>query len=527
MPARKTGFLVGAVAGVGVFAAAMAGMGVRASAADQPGLMRTANTSVMFAPPPGGPKSFADIFEDVSPAVVSIDVTTRVDASTLRQIPGAPFGLAPPGGGGGSETSPPDGEDGAGPGGGAEPLPGAKGPKQQASGSGFFISAEGYIVTNNHVVEGADDIKVIMKDGRELKATLVGRDENTDIAVIKVEGSNFPFVSFENSAKPRVGDWVIAVGNPFGLGGTATAGIVSSYGRDIGDQYVDFIQIDAPINRGNSGGPTFDIYGRVIGVNSAIFSPSGGSVGIGFAIPADIADNISKQLISGGKIQRGYIGATVQNLTPELADADGLGTIKGAIVHDLRPGGPAAKAGVQPGDIVISVNGVPINSNTALTREVARAKVGDSIKLEIYRGGKKQTVEIKSGMRPTEAELAKLADAGGGGSGPANVPTPAVQPSKPVLGMMMTPLDPATRAQLKLPSDSKGVIVTSVTDGSDADDKGIRRGFVILSVNGKQVASAADVASVVDAAKKAGRNAVRLDFSTGGSQAGFLGLKVQ
>jgi serine protease Do len=522
MPARKSGFLVGAIAGVGVAAAAMAGMGLRASqAADQPGLIRAANTSVMFAPPPGSPKSFADIFEDVSPAVVSIDVTSRVDASSLRQIPGLPFGLAPPGGGGGSENG--GGDDGDGP---QAPQDGAKAPKQQASGSGFFISAEGYIVTNNHVVEGADDIKVIMKDGRELKAVLVGRDENTDIAVIKVEGSNFPFVSFENSAKPRVGDWVIAVGNPFGLGGTATAGIVSSYGRDIGDQYVDFIQIDAPINRGNSGGPTFDIYGRVIGVNSAIFSPSGGSVGIGFAIPADIADNISKQLISGGKIQRGYIGATVQNLTPELADADGLGSIKGAIVHDLRPGGPAAKAGVQPGDIVISVNGVPVTSNTALTREVARAKVGDSIRLEIYRGGKKQFLDIKSGVRPTEAELAKLTD-GGGGSGPANVPAPAAQPSKPVLGMTLTPLDAATRAQMKLPADAKGVIVNSVVDGSDAEDKGIRRGFVILSVNGRAVSSAAEVASAVDAAKKAGRNAVRLDFSTGGSQAGFLGLKLQ
>jgi serine protease Do len=512
------------LAGVGVAAAAMAGMGLRASqAADQPGIVRAANTSVMFAPPPGSPKSFADIFEQVSPAVVSIEVTSRVDASSLRQIPGLPFGLVPPGGDeGGDHDGAPDG------GNNNTPQGGAKGPKQQASGSGFFISPEGYIVTNNHVVEGADDIKVVMKDGRELKATLVGRDENTDIAVIKVEGSNFPFVSFENAAKPRVGDWVIAVGNPFGLGGTATAGIVSSYGRDIGDQYVDFIQIDAPINRGNSGGPTFDIYGRVIGVNSAIFSPSGGSVGIGFAIPADIADNISKQLISGGKIQRGYIGATVQNLTPELADADGLGDVKGAIIHDLRAGGPADKAGVQPGDIVVSVNGVPVNSNTALTREVARARVGDSIRLEIYRNGQKKFLDVKSGVRPSEAELAKLAEAdGGGGGGPAKAPAQPAQPSKPILGMTLSPLDPATKAQMKLPGDTKGVIVASVVDGSDADDKGIRQGFVILSINGKQVSSAADVAAAVDAAKKAGRNAVRLDFSTGGAQAGFLGLKLQ
>ncbi|MDQ0463526.1 serine protease Do [Caulobacter ginsengisoli] len=518
MPARKTGFLVGAVAGIGVAAAAMAGMGLRASqAADQPGLTRAANTSVMFAPPPGSPKSFADIFEEVSPAVVSIEVTSKVDARTLRQIPGLPFGLVPPGGGGDDNGGADEG--------GPTPPDGARAPKQQSQGSGFFISADGYIVTNNHVVEGADDIKVIMKDGRELKATLVGRDENTDIAVVKVEGSNFPFVSFENSAKPRVGDWVIAVGNPFGLGGTATAGIVSSYGRDIGDQFVDYIQIDAPINRGNSGGPTFDIYGRVIGVNSAIFSPSGGSVGIGFAIPADIADSISKQLISGGKIQRGYMGATIQTLSDEIAEARGLKGQKGALVSSLAPGGPAEKAGLRPYDVILSINGVPVASNTALTREVAKVAVGGKIHLEIMRDDQKKTIDIVSGRRPSEQEL--IAAASGSGGPDARPVNPTAPPTvKPVQGMVLQPLDPAIRGALKLDPNTKGVIVQSVRGDSDAADKGLQKGDVITSVNNRPVTNSTEVAANVEAAKKAGRSNVLLGFMRGG-QSGYLPLKIE
>ncbi len=288
MTSKKTGYLLGAIAGVGVAAAALAATDMRIPHADKAGpsmpLIRTA-TAPVFAPPPGAPLSFADIFDQVSPAVVSVNVTSRADTNVLRQIPGLeglPFGIIPRGPGAGEE------ED-------EENLP-----TQLSAGSGFFISADGYIVTNNHVVENAEEIKVVLKDEREFEAEIVGRDEATDLAVIKIKGSNFPYVSFENDAVPRVGDWVIAVGNPFGLTTTATAGIVSAYGRDIGETFVDFIQIDAPINRGNSGGPTFDIYGRVIGVNTAIFSPSGGSVGIGFAIPAATADAITKQLISGG-----------------------------------------------------------------------------------------------------------------------------------------------------------------------------------------------------------------------------------
>jgi S1-C subfamily serine protease len=297
-----------------------------------------------FAPPPGAPMSFADIFERVSPAVVSIDVTSRAQAQAnpLRGIPGFenfPFGGQGQGQGQGRGDQ---GDENA-PGGAAPGPDGPRGPRQQSSGSGFFVSEDGFIVTNNHVVENAEEIAITLKDGKEYKATVVGRDEGTDLAVIKVDdpkarGTKFPYVSFENAAKPRVGDWVITIGNPFGLGGTATAGIISAYGRDIGDtSFVDYIQIDAPINRGNSGGPSFDIFGRVIGVNSAIFSPSGGSVGIGFAIPADTAEAITRQLMTGGKITRGYIGATIQPFTEEMAETQGLSGTEGAIVADLTP----------------------------------------------------------------------------------------------------------------------------------------------------------------------------------------------
>jgi serine protease Do len=320
MAVNKTGIVVGAVAAAGIAAAAFAGAGGLIPVADKGvrGPLIQAATQPVFAPPPGAPMSFADIFEKVSPAVVSIDVKSKVSVRDMLQQQGIPpqalpFFQGPRGGRGGQGQGQGQDED-------------EDTPSQEAlsSGSGFFISPDGFIVTNNHVVENASEITVTLKDERELKAEVVGRDEATDLAVIKVQGRNFPYVNFENSAKPRVGDWVLAVGNPFGLGGTATAGIVSAYGRDIHDQFVDFIQVDAAINRGNSGGPTFDTYGRVIGVNSAIFSPTGGSVGIGFAIPADVADNITKALISGGKVTRGFFGITPQTLEPDDAEAFGL-----------------------------------------------------------------------------------------------------------------------------------------------------------------------------------------------------------
>ncbi|RYG02929.1 MAG: PDZ domain-containing protein, partial [Caulobacteraceae bacterium] len=476
MTSKKTGYLLGALAGVGVATAALAGANMAdnrlADSTVQRGLMMKTSTAPIFAPPPGAPLSFADIFEKVSPAVVSINVTSDVDASALRRIPGFEgFPFAVPGQPGGEE-----GEEGQ----PAQPPAQGRGgqprlPSQQSSGSGFFISGDGYIVTNNHVVENAKEIKVVLKDERELDAVVVGRDEGTDLAVIKVKGTGFPFVNFENAAKPRVGDWVITVGNPFGLGGTATAGIISAYGRDIGETFVDFIQIDAPINRGNSGGPTFDVYGRVIGVNTAIFSPSGGSVGIGFAIPADIADSITKQLISGGKITRGYIGASIQNFTAEMAEAQGLGEQRGAIVANVTPGGPSDRAGLQSGDIVTSVNGVKVKTSSELTREVAKATAGDVLRLDLIRAGKRKIVEVRSGVRPTERELAANDNTQGGGKG-GGAEGPGAQAQRPVvLGLALAPLDEASRRRLNLDAAIRGVMITSVDQSSDAAQRGLRK----------------------------------------------------
>lgn len=423
--------------------------------------------------PSGAPSSFADIVQRVAPAVVSIDVTRSAPARpNLPQLfPGFPFFFGFP------ET----------PNGGAAPaLPNAR-----VSGSGFFISPTGYIVTNNHVVENATKVTVRTNEGRELEARIIGRDPLTDLAVLKVEGSNFPFVTFEASARPRVGDWVIAMGNPFGLGGTATAGIVSAYGRDIGEAYVDYLQIDAPINRGNSGGPTFDVYGRVIGVNTAIFSPSGGSVGIGFAIPAEIADRITKQLISGGSIVRGYIGAMVQNLTPEIAESLGIPGRKGALVAEVTPGGPGEAAGLRAGDAILSLNGQALNSSSDLTRRVGAAREGDRLRLEVWRDGRRQTLEIRAGRRPAD-------DA----PGLAN-PVEAAS-----LGLTLRPLDEAARAQYRLPATARGVVVDGVAPGSDAAEKGLRAGDVIDRVGERTVTTPAEVREAIESARRQGRPSV-------------------
>jgi serine protease Do len=510
MAVKKSGYLVGAIAGAGVAAAALAGTGMQWPPAHAGGLIK-ASTAPIFAPPPGAPLSFADIFDRVSPAVVSIDVKSRVNRRTLQQIPGFenfPFNIVPKGEGKeGEEAAPP--------------------PQAMSSGSGFFISSDGYIVTNNHVVENAEEITVTLKDERELKARVIGRDEGTDLAVIKVEGRGFPFVNFENSAKPRVGDWVIAVGNPFGLGGSATAGIVSAYGRNIGDgPFVDYLQIDAPINRGNSGGPTFDVYGRVIGVNTAIFSPSGGSVGIGFAIPADVADTITKQLINGGKVTRGYMGATIQNLTPDIAESLGLSGRKGALVAEVTPGGPAAKAGLQPGDVVLSFNGKPVSGSSDLTRNVAGTKTGETMQIGVMRGGQQRTLEIRSGVRPSESELNASAndndeDQGSPNAAPSTPPAPRPE----ALGMSFGPLDAAAQKRYSLPADLRGAVVESVSASSDAGQKGLRRGDVIVRANERQITSPADVPAAVDAAKKAGRPSVLLQVHRNGRNS-FVAIKI-
>ena len=506
---KKRGYILGAVAGVGLTLAAMVGTGLAlppAAAQSSEVKLYKASGLPVFAPPPGAPLSFADIFDKVAPAVVSIDVTSKV-APQVRGRPGLRMIPVPPGAEGfpfAIPGVPQQGEGEDGPDDGSQQVPGAR--PTQSAGSGFFISADGYIVTNNHVIENAAEIKVVLKDERELKATVVGRDEATDLAVLKVEGKDFAFVSFEKSAKPRVGDWVIAVGNPFGLGGTATSGIVSAFGRELGETFVDYIQLDAAINRGNSGGPTFDIYGRVIGVNTAIFSPSGGSVGIGFAIPADIADTVTKQLIKSGKVSRGYMGAVIQNFDAEMAAAQGIDVRKGAIVAEVVPGGPAEKAGIQPGDVVLSVNGKAVSSSSEMTREVAKTLAGNSISLNILREGKPKTIELKAGVRPSEAQLN-----GRTPSAPQAAEPEGSKSQRPsVLGMTLGTLDGAARARYRVPETVRGVLIEGVNQASDAGIKEIKAGDVLVRVADKAVSTPQDVVAAVDGAKASGRESVLL-----------------
>ena len=523
-------FSMGALAGVSVAVLALAGAGAQwpAAMADERAAVNQAQPGATFAPPPGAPLSFADIFEKVAPAVVSIDVTSKAKANEQMAELAKRFGVpvpkpkaapkpnrakpVPPGGP--NAPADPDSSDG-----GADD----DAPQAMASGSGFFISSDGYIVTNNHVIADADTITVKLNDKRELKGKVVGRDEGTDLAVIKVEGKDFPFVSFENRAKPRVGDWVIAVGNPFLLGGTATAGIVSAYGRDIGDSFVDYLQIDAPINRGNSGGPTFDIYGRVIGVNTAIFSPSGGSVGIGFAIPAELAEKITKSLMAGQPVVRGYLGVAVYDLAKEAAESLGIPANRGVLVGDVTAGGPAAKAGVQNGDIILSVNGKSLANRSALTRAVAMTSPGGALNIEEWRNGKSLSLVAKAGTRPSETAL--LARRNGGEDTPDGPEAPDV--GKPgALGLAVAPITDGARRKYDLKAGVQGVGVTGVADESDAARKGLRPGDVVVSANQKPVSTPADLAAVAVEAKKAGRSTVLL-FVARGPQTQPVVLKLE
>jgi len=376
------------------------------------------------------------------------------------------------------------------------------------SGSGFFISADGFIVTNNHVVANASEITVRLTDDRELTARIVGRDAETDLAVLKVDGGPFPFVEFETSAQPRVGDWVVALGNPFGLGGSATAGIVSARGRDIGEQYVDYIQIDAPINRGNSGGPTFDIYGRVIGVNTAIFSPTGVSVGIGFAIPADTAQRVTQQLMQDGSIQRGYLGVEIGTLTDDYREALGLADdVQGAYVNSTTPGGPAEQGGVQAGDIVVELNGQPVRNNTDLTRRVGQAAPGDTLRLTVLREGGRVQLSVRSGVRPSADELNAQAGDAGGAPRPGQAEAPA---GTTIEGLTVAPMTAALRERHSIASGVNGLVITGVTSGSTAATRGFAPGMVIIQADGRAISTAAEFRQAVQRVRESGRPGVLL-----------------
>ena len=502
---KRKEFMLGAAGGL-AFAAALTAGGVidwpaaRAetpAAAARPLSPSAGAAGLAFAPPQGAPLSFADIFDQVAPAVVQINVRTRIATPNTVTIPGTPFRFQlPPG------ATPPGGQD--------EDGDQDRGIQGMGTGSGFFITQDGYIVTNNHVVENAEEITVVLSDERELTARLVGRDEGTDLAVLKVEGDAFPFVSFEETAKPRVGDWVIAVGNPFGLGGTATAGIVSAQGRDVGGRetpFNDFLQIDAAINRGNSGGPTFDIYGRVIGVYSAIYSPTGGSVGIGFAIPADVAKPITDRLMRGETIQRGYLGVQIGDVAPALRESMGLAAdFRGAFVNEVTPGGPGEAGGLQAGDIVVAINGETIRGASELTRRVGAARPGETLRLDIMRDGRRQTVNVRSGTRPSTAELY-----GGAQGAPGQRPEdrPSASPSSTeVAGLSVTPITPALRTRYSIPETVQGLVITEVS--SVHRQVGFQPGYVILRAGNRAAASVADFEAAVAESRRAGRNTVFL-----------------
>lgn len=450
------------------------------------------------------PIGFADIVERVKPSVISVKVKMTEKASKDDSSnedspfqPGSPmerffkrFG----------------GPDGLPPGMRGGPR-GGRGGQVTGQGSGFFISSDGYAVTNNHVVDGADKVEVTTDDGQIHTAKVIGTDPRTDIALIKVEGgSNFPFAKLSDS-KPRIGDWVLAVGNPFGLGGTVTAGIVSASGRDIGNgPYDDFIQIDAPVNKGNSGGPAFDTSGEVMGVNTAIYSPSGGSVGIAFSIPASTVKTVIAQLKDKGTVSRGWIGVQIQPVTAEIADSLGLKKAEGALVAEPQADGPAAKAGIKSGDVITSVNGTPVKDARELARTIGGFAPGNAVKLNVLSNGKDKVLDLTLGQLPNAQQEAKADNDNGNDRGSASKGTDI-----PRLGLTLAPSASVAGA------GKDGVVVTDVDPKSAAADRGFKEGDVILEVAGKSVTSAGDVREAIASARNDNKNSVLMRVRSGGS----------
>ena len=444
------------------------------------------------------PTGFADIVEKVKPAVISVRV--KIDGGSQTD------GL----GGQGLENVPPglreffrrfgmpDGQMGP------EGMPrGGRHNIITGQGSGFFISADGYAVTNNHVVDKAESVQVTTDDGKVHTAKVIGTDPRSDLALIKVEGGSFPYVKLADAA-PRIGDWVIAVGNPFGLGGTVTAGIVSARGRDIGaSAYDDFIQIDAPVNKGNSGGPTFDTNGNVIGVNTAIFSPSGGSVGIAFAIPSDTVKTIVAQLKERGSVTRGWIGVQIQPVTQDIADSLGLKKAEGALVAEPQKGGPAAQAGIEAGDVITAVNGDAVKDARDLAKKIGALSPKSAVKLTVLHKGADKTISLTLGELPNTKE----ARADGGKSDDGNADNGSAE-----IGKLGLTLAPATRVA---GAGSEGVVVTGVDSAGLAAEQGFSTGDVILEVAGKAVSTPADVRKVVTGARSEGKRTVLLRVKSG------------
>jgi serine protease Do len=471
-----------------------------------------------LAPRPGAPLSFADLVAKLQPAVVNISTKQRIPVKAQADPFEEFFRRFDP-------SIPPSG--------GSQGQQGQGQPRTREAGSlgsGFLISPDGYIVTNNHLIQGltgtgtVDTVTVTTIDRKEYTARIIGRDETSDLALLKIDGANLPFVQWGDSTRARVGDWVIAIGDPYGVGSTVTAGIISALHRAITNQgaYDRYIQTDAAINMGNSGGPMFDLNGNVIGINSALISPTGASVGIGLAIPAELAKPVIDSLRRGQRPSRGYLGVGLQALDEDLAPSLGLPKDSGEIVRSVVAGGPGARAGLQQGDVIVKVNGQPVTPDQTVSYLVANTQAGSRVPLEIIRGGKRATVTVQVGERPPEDQLAQI------GSGATPNGTPDNSPAAPqrALGFSLAPLTPELARAANLPAGSRGVVITAVDANSDAADKGFQRGDLIISVNNQAVTTPAQVVAAVEAARKAGRTSVLLLVKRGSAPEAFVGVDI-
>ena len=488
-------------------------------ATGQAGAQVAQNAPSALAPRPGAPMSFADLVAKLQPAVVNISTKQRIAVRT-QSDPFEEFFKRF-----GSPVTPGQGDNDNSGSSGSQPATREAG----SLGSGFIISPDGYIVTNNHLIEGltgtgtVDTVTVTTTNGHEYPARIVGRDDTSDLALLKIDAQNLPYVQWGDSTKARVGDWVIAIGDPYGVGSTVTAGIISALHRGITGRgaYDRYIQTDAAINMGNSGGPMFDLNGNVIGINSALISPTGASVGIGLAIPAEAAKPVVEALMRGQRPVRGYLGVGLQALDEDLAPSLGLPKDSGEIVRTIVPGGPAARAGLAQGDVIVKVNGQQVTPDQTVSYLVANSPVGPKVPLEIVRNGKRATVYVVLADRPTEEALNKISGTtiqGDSATAPA-----AVQRA---LGLSLSPLTPELARAANLPPTAKGVLITGVDPNANAAEQGLQRGDLIMSVNNQPVSTPAQVIASVDAARKAGRSSVLLLVKRGNQPEGFFGINI-
>lgn len=468
-----------------------------------------------IVPRAGAPASFADLTEQLQPAVVNIATRQRVQVANRNPFAGTPFAdLFNRRRGGRSQPQTRE---------------------AQSLGSGFIISADGFVVTNNHVVSPnqratVEEITVTMPDGTEYEAELVGADAASDLAVLKIKSdATFPFVKFGDSSEARPGDWVVAIGNPFGLKGTVTSGIISAVYRNTGQggAYDRFIQTDASINRGNSGGPLFDMRGNVIGINNAIFSPSGGSVGIGFAIPAEIAAPIVDRLKDGLEIERGFLGVSLGPVTDDIADSLGLPANRGEIVQSVQPDSAAEAAGLRDGDIITSINGQDVTSEQTVIFLIANIQPGETIPLEVLRNGKTVALSATLGKRPSEQELREQAQTFDPDSEEPMNPDEMDDVVADKLGLQVLPLTPQIAGRVGVDEDTVGLVVGAVDPNSDAGRKGLRRGDVILEANYTAVASVDDLRVQIEAAEADGREALFLRVQRRGGPARYIAVRLR